>query len=520
MCRLFTIILLLACSLTPAAGASVFTAGDAKNLWVVRANPHGEFTILHRGKDAPPDTIYKALQSSGRPLAIAAHNSQLYIVYGDRSVQSMTFTQPEAYMPSLRVTQLPPLEHAGEVVGLIAGRSGPFVLLQRDRTTNNNPASLKPEADQDTGDAPDEAVETDQPVEADASPFMLLSTQRGRWQTLDVPSRIDPDQFIQLVMVSPKQDRLAILSETRPPSGLITDVWDGRTWTRQKYLLKLSSLARGVGVQDDLAVVAPLAGAKSRQLNAFYLRQESVAPLGVFKPIQPGEPWHLSGYNNKITVVINDAEGQLHWAQQGIEPNAPRTAEPTPLNETAPSIAPDPITLVFIAAIVIGMLFLFATARRDPGAGVPHLPPHLRPMAATRFIAAAIDMAPAVVIAMIVFKLRNPLDMLINWPGTTTDWQLVLPAAVAITIFVTHTAVCELLFAATLGKALMGLRVTNLYGGPPHLWQVLARNGFKIIELLAPLLLVLPLLSMHNQRLGDLVARTLVVGHTSSFEED
>jgi uncharacterized RDD family membrane protein YckC len=340
---------------------------------------------------------------------------------------------------------------------------------------------------------------------------------------MPVPPDLSPDHFMQLVMISPKLNRLAILSETRPPSGLTVHTFDGQTWSRDRYLLKLSPLSQGIGIEDDLAIVAPLAGADSRHFNLFYLRPPgSVAPRGTVKPITPGSPWAVACYDNRITIVLSPPDQPLRWAQYSITDAARQSepGEPRELTETAPSMAPDPMTLVFIVAIVIGMLFLFATARREPGASVPRLPPDLRTVGPSRAIAAVIDLLPAIIIAMIVFKLRNPVDLFTNWPGTTTEWKKVLPAALAITIYVTHTSVCELLFAASLGKAIMGLRVVNLLGEPPHIWQVLARNIFKAVELIAPLLLVLPLLSEHHQRLGDLVARTLVVGRIRHFIDE
>lgn len=517
MCHRFVIILAMminAMAVAAPAVGGLLVAGDAKNLWVVRVNPHGEFITLHRSPEAPDDTVYRVLKATGHPQAIAAYDNTLYCIYSDLSVQALRFSQAGSYLPTLRAQQLAPLDAAGKLIGFVAGREGPIAMLHRPET-NGGSAHLQ---DTDAPNSPDEKDPAIKPADPD-SPLTMYRLRLGRWESMPVPKDLTPDHFMQLVMISPKQSRLAILSETQPPSGLIVHTFDGKEWSRDRYLLKLSPLSQGVGVQNDLAIVAPLAGAESRQFNLFYLRQGSVAPRGTIKPITPGQPWFATAYNNRITVVLSDDDNPLRWAQYTID-DATRQSEPSELTEAAPSMAPDPMTLVFIVAIVIGMLFLFATARREPGASVPHLPPDVRTVGPGRAIAALIDLAPAVIIAMIVFKLRNPADVFSNWPGTTTEWKKVLPAALAITIYVTHTSVCELLFAASLGKAIMGLRVVNLFGEPPHIWQVLTRNLFKAVELIAPLLLVLPLLSEHHQRLGDLVARTLVVGRIRHFLDE
>lgn len=534
MCHRLAIILAALISIAVAASAAaagLLVAGDAQNLWVVRTNPHGEFVVLHRSPGAADDTLYRVLKATGHPQAIAACDNTLYCIYSDLSVQALRFISSESYLPTLRAQQLAPLEETGQLIGFVAGRDGPIALLKR-ATQGNEALATKnvntlesevggKEKEEGGQDMADEAptVESPEPTAQPLAPFALFKLRMGRWEPMPVPTDLSPDHFMQLVMISPTRDRLAILSETRPPSGLTVHNFDGQSWSRDRYLLKLSPLSQGVGIEDDLAIVAPLAGAESRQFNLFYLRQGSVAPRGTVKPITPGAPWAATCFDNRITIVLNDPDQPLRWAQYSIT-DAARQSEPRELAEAAPSTMPDPRTLVFLVAVIIGMLFLFATARREPGASVPRLPPDLHTVGPGRAIAATIDLVPAILIAMIVFKLRNPADLFANWPGTTTEWKQVLPAALAITIYVTHTSVCELLFAASLGKAIMGLRVVNLLGEPPHIWQVLARNVFKAVELIAPLLLVLPLLSEHHQRLGDLVARTLVVGRIRHFLDD
>ena len=90
---------------------------------------------------------------------------------------------------------------------------------------------------------------------------------------------------------------------------------------------------------------------------------------------------------------------------------------------------------------------------------------------------------------------------------------------VAIGLFVLYTLVLEWFTGSTPGKKLMGLRVANLDGARPRAWQVIVRSLLKAFDLIAPLLLVLPLLSPHRQRLGDLIARTLVVEPKDSQED-
>ena len=58
---------------------------------------------------------------------------------------------------------------------------------------------------------------------------------------------------------------------------------------------------------------------------------------------------------------------------------------------------------------------------------------------------------------------------------------------------------------------MFGLRVTCLDGTTPKHWQIIVRNLLKAFDLIAYPLLLLPMLRPSRQRLGDLVARTIVV---------
>lgn len=77
----------------------------------------------------------------------------------------------------------------------------------------------------------------------------------------------------------------------------------------------------------------------------------------------------------------------------------------------------------------------------------------------------------------------------------------------------------EWVLGATIGKLLFGLRVVDFYGGRPRLAQAFWRNVGRIADSLPILYLVGFVVAIRNsprQRLGDKLARTLVV-HRSSL---
>src|SRR6266513_1108930 len=91
---------------------------------------------------------------------------------------------------------------------------------------------------------------------------------------------------------------------------------------------------------------------------------------------------------------------------------------------------------------------------------------------------------------------------------TTVDWPWLA------LLWVTYYAVLEGLFGATLGKRLTGLRVTDLEGGRISWQGSLVRNIARLLDVLPFAYLlggILTLVTRRHQRLGDLLAGTLVV---------
>jgi uncharacterized RDD family membrane protein YckC len=83
---------------------------------------------------------------------------------------------------------------------------------------------------------------------------------------------------------------------------------------------------------------------------------------------------------------------------------------------------------------------------------------------------------------------------------------LIIPA-----VWLLYFPVAESITGKTLGKAIVGLRVLTLSGNPISLGQAMKRHVLDILEL-GPVGLVAIALTPEHQRLGDLWAKTIVVG--------
>lgn len=138
-----------------------------------------------------------------------------------------------------------------------------------------------------------------------------------------------------------------------------------------------------------------------------------------------------------------------------------------------------------------------------------------------RFLAAAVDLAVPGLIVMAVFNL-GPTELSERWPpqpdGLT--WGQMIPAGCLVGLFLLHTIVSEAITGRTLGKKLLGLAVVDYRGDTPSPARVLGRGVLKVLDLVLWMLIILAIVTPARQRLGDLVASTLVVMPRKDEPED
>ncbi len=109
---------------------------------------------------------------------------------------------------------------------------------------------------------------------------------------------------------------------------------------------------------------------------------------------------------------------------------------------------------------------------------------------------------------------------IINGDGfsISSTWYASMSYIWLVLIVVAYFTLFELLFAATLGKALLGLRVVMLDGRRLTFRAVFARNLFRLVDVLPALYIVGFLVAqntVHEQRVGDILAKTTVVQRAS-----
>lgn len=188
--------------------------------------------------------------------------------------------------------------------------------------------------------------------------------------------------------------------------------------------------------------------------------------------------------------------------------------EPTPMEGNADR-------LIQIGAFVVAMLMMVLFYRHAQSATQIDLPDNIQLAGfGRRTLAGMIDLLPGFWIAGAMYGITIE-ETILCWPGNGVAKVLpaMRPGFVVIGVTILHTTLLESLTARSLGKWFMGLYVADLSGEKATTGPSLVRALSRVLDLFAPLMLVLAVISPGRQRLGDILAKTLVVTHVIEPDE-
>lgn len=188
--------------------------------------------------------------------------------------------------------------------------------------------------------------------------------------------------------------------------------------------------------------------------------------------------------------------------------------EPTPMEANIDWLIQ---IIAYLAALLLMMMFW----RRAPGDGQLRLPERVVLASIDkRLISGLIDLTPGLILAGAIYGV-SWLEILMLWPGSPTDKTLAAmrPGLLVIGVTVVHTTLFELVTARSIGKWLTGLYVSDFRGKPAPPGASTVRAVIRLLDMVALLLLIIPLISPAKQRLGDILARTIVVTRLPDPEE-
>jgi uncharacterized RDD family membrane protein YckC len=555
-----------------AADSPVVGAGDGQHLWMLQPHPSDPtITVLHRHHNDEPNELTKVTSLNGRvgQHAVAAVDGRLWLAYtGTRTLQSITATRNQSTgLWGFAKTNQPPLPPAAVLRGLTAGDVGPWILMcieipdspgtaNPDDTQSDTPTrssiqpgeeldvvlKLPPGTHSDTAAAAKTKQSTATPKPQSATMPLphdrLLALQQGKWRPVELPQDWPHNEPAWLVMLHPG-DLVPVLI-ARSPAPAQDELWIYRrkqdAWDKQTHSLGRQAAIGTVAIDNQLILAQRPVDGRDIRINLTLLRSQSSAALGRLSlALSPDTPYALAAVDTSIALIAkqpdqpaaDDAKKKKYtptytWTAMNLLGKVTHPPARLAVAERAP-LAQAARYLLIISVMVMATLMMLVFWRRDPRANLVHLPPTLiLGDFARRAAAGLIDLLPAVLPTLILFDI-GPMQLWQRWPGAQgpdADLQNILPGIMVIAIFLTHCTITETFTARTVGKAITGLRVVTLTGQRPTAGQLLSRNVLKTLDLIAWLLLLLPLIGPYRQRLGDMVARTVVVMDAPVGDQD
>ncbi len=487
----------------PAGAQALVGASSDDHLWFVGSSTSGDDTfVLYHHALAMDGPHFRGRPLHERPEAVAAWANRLWLIFrptvgGDRPRRE-TFTieanlNPAIgvydYDPSDRLSVVDSLDGLGKLVGFIGTPRGPVALrvpLQRAG------AGVQ---------ARDGSIAAE-PVLSEPVLEQLAGT---RWQPLPLPDDL-PNRGHYRLAVGPADGNhllLLVASSDQRGQGVLYQRNLQETWEPLEVPVDVRHVQAVTRWENQIALL--LQAAAPGQIEIAYLRPGSLVALGEFPA--PSGRWGVFGLRDGLRLVeqVNRDGYQLRRID-------PITGALTPAEKlTRQSLLPwRSLHMPLLFAVAMTVLLLVLILRPAAKATPIKLPPAVAVLSLLpRVLALGIDLVVGGLITILLLQC-TPAQLL-QLPMWTADIADAAPCLWLIGITVIHGTVGEIVFARSVGKAMLGARVITAQGARPTLGSILVRNIFKVIVLLIPVLAVFALLNHHLQGLGDLMARTFVV---------
>jgi hypothetical protein len=447
-----------------------------------------DWDLYHESATAPPGTLTRVMPLPGRPIASAAGERRVILVYpakagpdGEsvRPVRSLAAVAPSVgdayrYSPSGRAKAESPLPGSGVLIGFGYSPEGPAALLRPTTTSGSGRLLVLTGALWREQPLPEGLSESERWRLDEAPGGLILRAGKGAW-VWD-----DESGWRQASIAAPAEARLLASGQQ-----LLAAEWSERgvelTLLRGGQAYDLAAIE---GVPEEHVVVCV-----AEAVTAYWFDAD--------------EP------NRLRAATVSSISGETLFA--GL------VGSPSPLRQEDLQL----ISLVAGSVLLIIILFLLRPE------GELHAEPTVPEWAALaepgpRMIAALVDIIPAAGISALLWGI--PIWAAVS-PGLAIETsQSLMPIFTTAGIFFLHSALSEWLTGRTLGKALTGLRTIDSRGegrGPEktglRIRQATVRNLFKAVF---PPLTILLLLDPARRHPADQVSATVVVGRARRAEGD
>jgi len=428
---------------------------------------------------------------------------------------------------------------------------------ETDNENENAPATendADAEGDADTEASPQDAAGAVLPV------YRLIHIQRGRWVSSPLPDDFVEPRFVVLLNRESDERPILIVEPVSPavssgelvlyrpitlidapaaPQGEAAAAlpWDQTRIDPRPYPGRLWS---AVLVEGQVVFIVERSRASDKvAVELYHLRSNRANESGLIGTIElptaSDAHWAAIPWHDALGLVARPAPGSRNLLSQDAAPSP--AGKPfavigamTLRGQAVTLQPPDNTTLTLylttksavsghadlyiqIGTFVIAMAMMMLYYKRALRTEQIDLPDGIVLASFDkRMLAGAIDLAPGFWLAGTLYGISIS-DTLLFWPGNGVAKVLsaMQPGFIVIAVTLTHTTVCEVIFARSLGKFVTGLAIADEHGKHAKPLNVALRSMSKLFELFAPLMIILAIISPARQRLGDILARTTVV---------
>ncbi len=552
------------------AAAAMSSTGEGPDLWIAMDIEQTEgLRLYHRHRGDEPGVVRHAADLSGRlvPGAMAARGRSLWVLRRDGTIQQITAVRSEIDGQwTYRVSPGRRLPAGVTPRALTIGPNGPWLMVrvesaktlaELESQAENKSPPLDPRASRrnramglppnfrlaPAPAPPDNATPVDDLAEVETEAMKpeavkaerLIHLERGRWVARDLPRDWSPASEASLVWARSK-DAVPWLM-VWPVEGQSARLWrwQDEAWNGET-IDGLPPSGRYAAAVVDRQVVVGAASSDRSSVTLYLVRAGAASELATVDLASPRpDGWRLAGSSQTVAVLsettgrsvsataVDVAAGEagdsadaatLGVVMTEVDLRGNVESEQVTLRVAAePPMLSKPDRVVMTAVLVVATVLMLVFWRRDPKRNRLILPADYQLAGMTRrAMAGLIDLAPGMILVLLVFGVE-PMSMRSQWPAQphAGSWEAMFPGLTLIAVTVLHTMIGEMLNGQSLGKRFTGLHVRSLTGRKASASQVALRCLLKAFDLVAPLLLLLPVIGPFRQRLGDLVARTVVL---------
>lgn len=347
---------------------------------------------------------------------------------------------------------------------------------------------------------------------------VVMHLFQGEWFQSPLPDAVLDLKQLQIIKHEQAFGFIGVANDS-----LVVVTQQDEKWITQKTPLKVQPYEQlhWLVVADQQLIATSQKTDTQWDIQVHLLVDNQAFNIGIFTlPTDTITRWTLLPVDGKIGVIAEDKQAIMRLHTLDLQGNL--LAKPIVLSVNDPTdVMNHPGRMVVSFALMLAVMLMFSIWRRDPANAKVTVPEGFRiaPIS-RRLLALLIDILPCGIISATItgVSINRMVD---HWTGMATTWEQLFPGMIAIALFITHTTVAEIFTAKTLGKKIMGLSVCTMNGKSPDVLQIVLRNLLKILDLIAWYVLpVLVIVSAYRQRLGDVVAKTVVISKEKSDDDD